>query len=195
LSRVFGIGNCRITSVDHLEKTFKPIELPQNEDLETEINKRAERTATNNTTNQILYTKGNPNILQKDLNPRKAPGYDLITGRILKEMPGIVHLTKICNAIIRKGYFPVQWKVAQIIMIPKSGKLLEEASLCRQTSLLPIMNKIYEKAMLKRLLQIQEENRILPDNQFGFRQKHSTREQDNKTNLREKKNSTALRSS
>jgi hypothetical protein len=89
----------------------------------------------------------------KILNPRKAPGYDLITGRMLKEMPkkGIVHLTTICNAIIRTGYFPVQWEVAQIIMIPKPGKPLEEASSYRPISLLPTMSKIFEKAMLKRL--------------------------------------------
>jgi hypothetical protein len=68
--------------------------------------------------------------MQEDLNPRKAHGYDLITGRILKEISrkGIVHLTTICNAIIIKGYFPVQWRFAQIIMIPKPAKSLEEAS-------------------------------------------------------------------
>jgi hypothetical protein len=62
---------------------------------------------------------------------------------------GIVHLPTICNAIIRKRYFPVQWKVAQIMMIPKPGKPLEEVSSYRPISLLPIMSKILEKAMLK----------------------------------------------
>jgi hypothetical protein len=81
---------------------------------------------------KFLTPKEIRNIIQEDLNPKKAPGYDLITGRILKEMPrkDIVHLTKICSAIIRMGYFPVQWKVGQIIMIP-------------------IMSKIFGKALLK----------------------------------------------
>jgi hypothetical protein len=43
--------------------------------------------------------------------------------------------------------------------------------------LLPIMGKIFEESMLKRLRPILEENWILPDHQFGFRQKHSTVEQ------------------
>jgi hypothetical protein len=90
---------------------------------------------------------------------------------------GIVHMTTICNEIIRTGYFPLQWKVTQIIMTPKPGKPLEETSSYRPISLLPIMSKIFEKAILKRLLAMLEENRILPDNQFGFRQKHYTIEQ------------------
>jgi hypothetical protein len=39
------------------------------------------------------------------------------------------------------------------------------------------MSKIFEKAVLKRLHPILEDNGILPDHQFGFRQKHSTIEQ------------------
>jgi hypothetical protein len=52
---------------------------------------------------------------------------------------------------MRTGYFPVQWKVTQIIMILKPGKPLEEASLYRPISLLPVMSKIFEKAVFKRL--------------------------------------------
>jgi hypothetical protein len=58
---------------------------------------------------------------------------------------GIVHLTTISNAIIRMEYFPVHWKVAEIIMIHKPGKPLGEASSCRPISLLPIMSKIFGK--------------------------------------------------
>jgi hypothetical protein len=137
-----------------------------------------------------------------ELNPRNPPGYDLITDRILKEMSRkcIVHLTTICNAIIRTGYSPVQWKVAQIIMIPKPGKPLGEASSYRPISFLPIMSKIFEISLLKRLRPILEENRILPDHQFGFRQKHSTIEQAHRITgiirgILEKKSSTALQRS
>jgi hypothetical protein len=71
---------------------------------------------------------------------------------------GVVHLTTICNTIIRTGYFPVHWKVAQIITIQKPGKLLEEHRSYRPISLFPIMGKIFKKAMLKRLHPILEEN-------------------------------------
>jgi hypothetical protein len=47
------------------------------------------------------------------LNPKKSSGYDLITGKILKELPiiGIKYLTKLFNAILLTGCFPAQWKV------------------------------------------------------------------------------------
>jgi hypothetical protein len=41
-------------------------------------------------------------------------GYNLITGKILKEPPiiGIKSLSQLFNAVLLKGFFPVQWKVA-----------------------------------------------------------------------------------
>ena len=64
------------------------------------------------------------NIIQYTTNPTKAPGYDLLTGTVLKELSqkGICALTQIYNAILRLEYFPRYWKIGQIIMIAKPGK-------------------------------------------------------------------------
>jgi hypothetical protein len=50
------------------------------------------------------------------LNPKESSGYDLITGKILKELPiiGIKYLTQLVKAVLHKGYFLAQWKVTQI---------------------------------------------------------------------------------
>jgi hypothetical protein len=55
---------------------------------------------------------------------KKAPGLDLITAGMLKELPkeGLVNLMYIFNAILRLEYWPKSLKNAQIIMIPKHGK-------------------------------------------------------------------------
>ncbi|KMQ86419.1 reverse transcriptase [Lasius niger] len=118
-------------------------------------------------------------IILTDLNIRKNPGYDLITAKILKELPSIGHryLTHLYNAILRTSFFPSQWKVAQIIMIPKLGKTKEEVTLYRPISLLPIAAKVFEKLLLKRLLPIIEEENLIPNHQFGFRRQHTTIEQ------------------
>jgi hypothetical protein len=109
----------------------------------------------------------------------KSPGYDIITGRILKELPitGIKYLTQLFNAVFLKECFPAQWKVAQIILILKPGKPRNELTSYRRTSLLPIVSKVFQKLLLKSPLPMVENNRLIPHHQFGFRQRHSAIEQ------------------
>jgi hypothetical protein len=56
----------------------------------------------------------------------------------------------------------------------KPGKPPNEPISHRPISLLPILSKVYEKPLLCRLLPIIENRRLLPDHQFGSRQRHST---------------------
>jgi hypothetical protein len=68
-------------------------------------------------------------------------------------------------------------EVAQIILILKSGKPPNELTPYRPIRFLPIVSKVLEKLLLKRLLRMVENNRMIPSHQFGFRQRHSTTEQ------------------
>lgn len=70
------------------------------------------------------------NVIQNDLNTKKAPGFDLINGTLLKELPHkeLRFLTIIYSTMLRLCYFPALWKVAQIILISKPGKNPEERS-------------------------------------------------------------------
>lgn len=53
-------------------------------------------------------------VILKETSSRKAPGYDLITGQLLKELPhkGLVFITSLFNGIIRTAQIPNQWKFA-----------------------------------------------------------------------------------
>lgn len=119
------------------------------------------------------------NEIKTNLNPRKAPGFDLINGQILKMLPekALRMLLILYNAAIRLKHVPDSWKVAEMIMIAKPGKELTSLKSYRPISLLPIMSKLFEKLILKRILPIIEEKNLLPTHQFGFRKKHSTIEQ------------------
>ena len=112
----------------------------------------------------------------------KSPGYDLISPKILKELPmsGIKLITYIFNAILRLFYFPLQWKVGQVILILKPGKPSENVASYRPISLLPILSKVLEKLILQRLEPIIKQKNLIPDHQFGFRSQHSTIEQVNR---------------
>jgi hypothetical protein len=53
----------------------------------------------------------------------------------------------------------------------------DELTSYRPISLLSIVSKVFEKLLLKRLLSVVENNRLLPNRQFGFRKRHSTTEE------------------
>lgn len=113
------------------------------------------------------------------LKNKKAPGFDLITAEVLKQLPrkGVVLLTIIFNAVLRLQYFPLLWKISTINMVAKPGKPATEASSYRPISLLPVVSKLFEKLLLQRLHPILEEHKIVPSHQFGFRAHHGTIEQ------------------
>ncbi|KAL1122174.1 hypothetical protein AAG570_003579 [Ranatra chinensis] len=111
------------------------------------------------------------------LPTKKAPGFDLITSTILRQLPkkAILFLTYIYNSVLRTTYFPLLWKFSQIKMIPKPNKPAKLPSSYRPISLLPLLGKLLEKLLYKRLVILLDP--IIPDHQFGFRNSHSTIQQ------------------
>lgn len=53
-------------------------------------------------------------------------------------------LTAIFNAVLRIGYYPIHWKITQIILILKPGKPIAEVASYRPISLVPIVTKLFE---------------------------------------------------
>jgi hypothetical protein len=115
------------------------------------------------------------------INPTKLSGYDLITGKILKELQitGIRYLTHLFNAVLLKGCFPEQRKAAQVILILKPRKPPNNLTSYRPISLLPTVSKDCEKLFLKRLLKTVENNGFISIFQFGFRKREALQ---NRTN-------------
>lgn len=115
----------------------------------------------------------------KNLHPRKAPGADGISNRVLKQFPTalIYLLVSIFNAAMASCTFPDAWKEATVIGIPKPGKTATEPSSYRPISLLSCLGKIYERLLLIRLWSHVLEHKLLPDEQFGFRARHSCPQQ------------------
>lgn len=118
-------------------------------------------------------------MIKNNLNAKKSPGYDLITGKILKELPlkGLLLLTAIFNAALRMEHFPIAWKRALVVVVLKPGKPVNQLTSYRPISLLPVASKLFEKLFLKRIQSLIIEDLIIPNHQFGFRQQHATVEQ------------------
>ena len=79
----------------------------------------------------------------------------------------------IINLSFASGRFPDLLKIAKIVPIHKSEDKLQVTNY-RPISILPFFSKIFERLMYNRLLKYLTQKSILVQNQYGFREKHST---------------------
>jgi hypothetical protein len=129
------------------------------------------------TTDDREFTQDEIRQIIESFNPRKAPGPDGITSKILtlifKSIPKSV--TSIYNECLKRRCFPKNWKIAKIIPITKPGR---EGSLdpskYRPISLLNIGGKVLEKLLINRIMHHVYKTDFLNDNQFGFTPRKST---------------------
>ena len=75
--------------------------------------------------------------------------------------------------MLSSGVFPTRLKFAEIKPLYKKGDRLDITNY-RPISLLPSFSKIFEKIIFRRLIQHFDCNKILANEQFGFRSKSST---------------------
>ena len=146
--------NNTLTNFNLNNQAFNPTENPEklfvNTDTLTKIIK-ALPTKTSTGPDNI------PNILIKNLNRKQ-----------------IQILTIIYNNALNHLYFPKAWKTAKLVCIYKKNKPPHDPASYRPISLLPNLGKILEKLITIPIKNFCSENKILPNEQFGFRDKHST---------------------
>jgi len=82
-------------------------------------------------------------------------------------------LTHIVNSSLISGLFPPRLKIAKVVPIFKKGNSNDPSSY-RPVSLLPVCSKILEKVVYNQLLDFLECNKLLDNEQHGFRQGKST---------------------
>ena len=82
-------------------------------------------------------------------------------------------MEKLINISFEAAMFPDAVKLVRIIPVSKKGDLLQ-CSKYRRILLTSNINKIMEKLVNQRLYLFLENNNVLYDKQFGFRNKDST---------------------
>src|SRR5699024_8366394 len=160
---------------DTLEQQFRPN--GQDDDHTRRIKNDVE-TRINNDDNQTIINPTSPTEVRKiikNLKVKKAPGMDGISNRMIRQLPdkAVMHIV----AILRLRHFPEKWKIADVIMLLKAGKSKTSPQSYRPISLLPCIGKLAEKVILWRLKDCEHQLNVIPDEQFGFRENHSTTEQ------------------
>ncbi|XP_075150566.1 uncharacterized protein LOC142224667 [Haematobia irritans] len=79
------------------------------------------------------------------------------------------HITQLFNTIITTGNYPMGWKHAKVIPIPKSNANNEY----RPISILPYLSKVFERIIHFQITEYLRRNSLLSVHQSGFRSKHS----------------------
>ncbi|XP_075157587.1 uncharacterized protein LOC142230850 [Haematobia irritans] len=112
-----------------------------------------------------------------DLSIGKSCGHDNISPRVLRECCNSVapHLTSILNSTIRNGSYPDILKVHKIIPIAKDRNDFSIDKF-RPISVLPVINKIFERIIHRQMFTYFEPNNFLYEHQYGFRKGCGTEE-------------------
>lgn len=111
------------------------------------------------------------------LKNNKSPGADNLKAETLKLIA--LYLTQplvfIFNECMRLGFWPSAFKDSLIIPVFKKGECTV-ASNYRPISLITNFSKIFEKLLKTRLVSFLQKNKLLSENQYGFKENMSTQD-------------------
>lgn len=107
---------------------------------------------------------------------KKSAGPDGIPGILLRKADSCVWYTLavIFNHCFNIGYFPMAWRRALVVPIPKNGCGSGGVEDYRPISLLSSLGKLMEHFILRKIRHKMDDLGVLRDCQFGFRRGHST---------------------
>jgi hypothetical protein len=110
------------------------------------------------------------------LKTKTSSGHEKVSNKLLKTIPDSHYcfILQIFNRLLFGNTYPQHWKLTKMILLPKEKSTIIPIDKTRPISLLPCLSKVYERCFLIYLLQWMNNNGILPSEQSGFRQHHST---------------------
>ena len=109
------------------------------------------------------------------LEPKSSCGIDSISNKLLKMIKNEIlsPFTLIVNQSIKNGIFPDKLKIAKVAPLFKKNEdyLFENY---RPISVLPSLSKVLERVIHTQLVDYFTKNNLFYENQYGFRNAHST---------------------
>jgi len=111
----------------------------------------------------------------KSIKSKNSRGYEEIATKILKISSNYIvsPVTYICNKIILSGIFPDRLKFSIVKPVYKKGDK-RNCTIYRPISLLTSFSKVFKKAIYSRLTEHLVNNKLLAENQYGFRKGSTT---------------------
>ena len=119
-------------------------------------------------------TKENVENIISKMSENKATGSDGVSARFIKRFitPLLPLLLIIFNQSIKTKVFPISWKISRVTALHKKGSKKDPQNY-RPISVVPFISKILEKHVFDHFYNFLNENKLLSENQFGFKRKHS----------------------
>ena len=120
--------------------------------------------------NDVVVTEEDVRKKLSKLNPSKSSGPDGLHPRVLKEVADeiVTPLTLIFNKTLREGVIPEEWKIANVTALFKKGNVASPGNY-RPVSLTSVVCKLLESIIRDNVMDFLEENRLLSEDQHGFR--------------------------
>ena len=120
------------------------------------------------TPDEIIY-------ICKDIDINKASCIDNVASEILRDAFLAIpdKLCSLFNNCFSNAIIPTTWKCARVTPLPKGGNA-QSVSNYRPISLLPLLSKLIEKIVHRRIYEYLMEYDLLDKRQGGFRPEHST---------------------
>lgn len=112
----------------------------------------------------------------RELKINKACCCDNIPGDVIKILynEDKEFFFKVMNKIWISGKLPGVLKITSVVLIPKEGRNLKLRDNNRSISLLPSWSKVMDTLITIRLTAYLDENKVLHDNQYGYRKQKGT---------------------
>ena len=109
------------------------------------------------------------------LKRNKSPGLDLLPPELFIDAADLLcgPICTLFNHIFSNSKYPESWTRGVLVPVPKKGDL-SDANNFRGITLTSIFSKLYSHILDNRLRSWTEENNIINENQFGFRENKST---------------------
>ena len=109
--------------------------------------------------------------LMLEVDPYGGAGPDGIFPLFLKETADIFapKIAVIFRKLARAGKFSLCWRTANVTPISKTVTATSSPPNYRPISITPILSKVYERLLAKRLSEYAEKNKLFPSQQFAYR--------------------------
>ena len=183
INNITNSDGCTITGIDEIANEFNKYFTTvggsncSKESMDSEL--KARLISENcNVTKSFYYSEITSSELYFIINSlinKSSPGIDGFRNSVIKRMACFLTdvLAYIFNLSVNSGVFPLSLKRAVVIPVFKNNdrKCLNNY---RPISLLPVISKIFEKAMKLRIVSFLDFNKFFSPQQYGFRQHRNT---------------------